>query len=122
MPDSTGRRILVVEDEMLIAAELEASLEDAGYAVLGPYPRVGMAIKAIEGRPVDAAVLDVNVNGEMIFPLVETLEARGVPIVFCTGYADLQATLDDLHDHPRISKPASPETLIRIVGELLAGR
>ena len=117
-----GPRVLVVEDEMLIAAELEAVLQDAGYVVVGPFPRVAQALAALAQAPVHAAVLDVNVNGELIFPVVEELEAHGAPMVFCTGYADLQASPARLRDHPRLSKPAAPEAVLRALDDLLGRR
>ena len=106
-----GLRVLVVEDEMLIAAELEATLEDLGCRVLGPFARVAHALAALEGLELDAAVLDVNVRGEMIFPVVEALKMRSVPMVFCTGYADLPSLPEPLHDQVRLSKPCSASSL-----------
>lgn len=108
-----GLRVLVVEDEMLIAAELEATLEDLGCHVVGPFARVAQALTALDadGLELDAAVLDVNVRGEMIFPVAEALKARGVPMVFCTGYADLPNLPEPLHGHVRLSKPCSAASL-----------
>ena len=69
---------------------MEATLEDLGCEVVGPFGRIDQALAAVQATAVDAAVLDVNVRGEMVFPVAEALKARGVPMVFCTGYADLQ--------------------------------
>ena len=116
MTDLDGLNILVVEDEMLIACELEATLEELGCKVVGPFARVGHALEALEGAQVDAAVLDVNVRGEMIFPVAEKLKALGVPMVFCTGYADLPNIPEPLQDQVRLSKPcaaASVEAALR---------
>ena len=116
MTDLKGLRVLVVEDEMLVAAEMEATLEDFGCEVVGPFARIGQALDALEDTLVDAAVLDVNVRGEMIFPVAEALKARGVPMVFCTGYADLPDIPEPLRDKVRLSKPcaaASVEAALR---------
>ena len=111
-----GLRVLVVEDEMLIACEMEATLEDLGCQVIGPFARIGYALDALDSTTVDAAVLDVNVRGEMIFPVADRLKALGVPMVFCTGYADLPNIPGPLQDQVRISKPcaaASVEAALR---------
>ena len=116
MTQLKGLRVLVVEDEMLIAAEMEATLEDLGCRVVGPFSRVTEALEALDGVDVDAAVLDVNVRGEMIFPVAEKLRARGVPMVFCTGYADLPNIPEPLRREMRLSKPcaaASVEAALR---------
>ena len=107
MTDLNGLKVLVVEDELLIAAEMEATLEDLGCEVVGPFARVRQALDALVDTPVDAAVLDVNVRGEMIFPVAERLQALGVPMVFCTGYADLPDIPEPLRDKVRLSKPCA---------------
>ena len=107
MTQLEGLKVLVVEDELLIAAEMEAMLEDLGCQVLGPFSRVGHALDALDALDIDAALLDVNVRGEMIFPVAEKLRARGVPIVFCTGYADLPNIPEPLRGHVRLSKPCA---------------
>jgi DNA-binding NtrC family response regulator len=111
MTQLDGLRVLVVEDEMLIAAEMEATLEDLGCQVVGPYGRIGEALDALHDTAVDAAVLDVNVRGEMIFPVAEKLKERGVPMVFCTGYADLPTFPEPLREQARLSKPCAASSV-----------
>jgi CheY-like chemotaxis protein len=83
------RRILVVEDEYLIAMMLRDALEDVGSVVVGPVPSVEKAIKTIAADPnIDAAILDVNLGGVMAYPVAEALVARNIPFVFTTGYED----------------------------------
>ena len=82
----SGRRILVVEDEMLVAWTLEDMLAELGCAVVGPAVRVNQALAMIGAETIDAAVLDVNLNGEKSYPVADALAARGVPFVICTGY------------------------------------
>jgi CheY-like chemotaxis protein len=82
----SGRRVLVVEDEMIVAWLLEDMLADLGCAVVGPAARVNQALAMLDAEAIDAAVLDVNLNGQMSYPVADALAARGVPFVFSTGY------------------------------------
>lgn len=79
-------RILVVEDEALIAFQLKAALEDLGYAVVGPAASLEAGWEARGRQDFDAAVLDVNLNGKVVTPLAEQLVKDGVPTVLLTGY------------------------------------
>jgi CheY-like chemotaxis protein len=80
-------RILVVEDENLLADELAQESAEAGAQVLGPAPTIELALSVLEGEPTpDGAILDVNLSGVAVFPLADTLIKRGVPLVFTTGY------------------------------------
>ncbi|WP_396593372.1 response regulator [Brevundimonas sp. R86498] len=84
-----GRRILVVEDESLVAMLMETILEDMGCIPVGAFATVDEALTEIaEDTPLDAALLDVNVAGREVFPVAEALKARGVPFVFSTGYGE----------------------------------
>ncbi|MDT7952611.1 MAG: response regulator [Acetobacteraceae bacterium] len=83
-----GKRVLLVEDEMLVAMLVEELLAELGCIVLGPYGRVAPALAAIETELVDVAVLDVNIAGEKVFPVAHALERRGVPFLFVTGYGE----------------------------------
>jgi CheY-like chemotaxis protein len=83
------RRILIVEDEYLIAAGLRDALEAAGSVVLGPVPSVSKAIEKIETEPqIDAAVLDVNLGGVLAYDVADAFLARHIPFVFTSGYED----------------------------------
>jgi CheY-like chemotaxis protein len=83
------RRILVVEDEYLVAMSLAEALQDAGSIVLGPVSSVDKAIKTIESEPhIDGAVLDVNLGGVLAYPVADMLIARKIPFVFTSGYED----------------------------------
>ncbi|MDQ8032991.1 response regulator [Bordetella genomosp. 1] len=82
-----GRRILIVEDEYMIAEFLQYELEDAGATVAGMVGNVDEALKFVQDAEVlDAAILDVNLGGQPVFPLADRLMERGVPFVFTTGY------------------------------------
>ena len=100
-----GRRVLVVEDESLVAMLLETILEDMGCVPVGPAATVEEGLQmASEGEPVDAALLDVNVAGKQVFPIAEALKARGVPFVFSTGYGE-GGLPDEWRGLPTLQKP-----------------
>jgi DNA-binding response OmpR family regulator len=84
--DTDTKRILVIEDEMMVAMGLEMALEDAGYEVVGPFGRLDQALDAARNGQMDMALLDVNVRGDAIFPVADVLAARGIPFAFLTGY------------------------------------
>jgi CheY-like chemotaxis protein len=84
-----GRRVLVVEDEMMIAMLIEDMLDDFGCAVVGPAHALDVALELAAAEPApDVAVLDVNVAGRPVFAVADALRARGVPLIFSTGYGD----------------------------------
>ena len=100
-----GRRILVIEDESLVAMLLETILDDMGCAVVGPESNIddGLRAATTEGA-LDAALLVVNVAGREVFPVAEALKARGVPFVFSTGYGEAGLP-DHWRGNPTIQKP-----------------
>jgi CheY-like chemotaxis protein len=86
--EMSGRRVLVVEDESLVAMLLETMLEDMGCVPVGPAATIDEALKLVDSETFDAALLDVNVAGQPVFPVARALEARGIPLVFSTGYGE----------------------------------
>lgn len=101
----TGRRVMVVEDESLVAMLLETILHDLGCDVVGPVSNIGDGLRAVAGETtLDAAVLDVNVAGQEVFPIAEALKARGIPFVFSTGYGE-SGLPDHWRGHPTVQKP-----------------
>lgn len=97
-------RILVVEDEMLVAMNIEDMLLDLGHEVAGLASRLGPALAlAVEGR-FDAAMLDVNLDGEPSFPVADLLAGRGIPFLFATGYGR-QGIEERFRDRPILQKP-----------------
>lgn len=100
-----GRRVLVVEDESLVAMLLETILEDMGCTPVGPASNIdeGEALARDEAA-LDAALLDVNVAGRQVFPVAAALKARGVPFVFSTGYGE-GGLPDEWRGNPTIQKP-----------------
>jgi DNA-binding NtrC family response regulator len=110
-PTLAGKRVLVVEDEYLVALVLEDVLSDAGCTVVGPFARVQDALAAAKVEVVDVALLDVNVGGEMVFPVAYLLEEKGTPFLFVTGYG--RAILPrDRSNWEACTKPFQPEQLV----------
>jgi PAS domain S-box-containing protein len=108
-----GNRVLVVEDEALVAMVVTDALTELGYQVVGPFSRPPDALAAIKSGPVDAAVLDINLAGTLVYPIAEELAARGVPFIFVTGYG--VESVDKRFAHvPVLPKPIERETLQRI--------
>ena len=107
-----GRRVLVAEDEFLLALELEAVLERQGCVVLGPVSTLDQALALLDGQPLDGAVLDVNLRGRCVAPLA-ALQEQSVPFVLVTGYADRQLSEPELCGQPRLDKPLDGEHLLR---------
>lgn len=107
-----GRTVLIVEDEYLLASDLTRELEAAGARVLGPAPSVENARALAEGTDrIDAAVLDVNLGGEMIYPVAELLEARGAHLLFATGY-DQPALPPRYAAAPHFEKPVDASAVV----------
>jgi two-component sensor histidine kinase/CheY-like chemotaxis protein len=111
---SAGGRVLLVEDEALVGMMMKDFLTEMGFHVIGPFGKVSEAIAAIDRERLQAAVLDINLRGEMIYSLVDELDGRGVPIVFVTGYgADV---VDRRYaNYPVLQKPVDSAALRRIL-------
>jgi len=120
-PDSPifGRKVLIVEDEMIVAWLLEDMLAELGCVVVGPAASVKQALAMIDAAPIEVAVLDVNLNGEMSYPVADALTARGVPFVFVTGY-DKERMLDGYRALPVLQKPFHRSELTDTLAQLLA--
>jgi CheY-like chemotaxis protein len=84
--NSRPLRVLLAEDEMMVAMLIEDMLTDLGHSIVGPFVRVEAALNAARELQIDAAVLDFNLNGENTYPVAWTLRDRGIPFVFATGY------------------------------------
>lgn len=112
----TVPRVILVEDEPLVAMMMEDLLTDLGCEVAGSFGSLGAALKWLSSQDAlpDGAVLDVNLGGgETVFPLAEALRARGVPFVFATGYGVLPS--GDYPDTPLIHKPVDQDQLLPVV-------
>jgi DNA-binding response OmpR family regulator len=112
----SSRRVLLVEDEFLLADDLAAAFVAAGFVVVGPAYTVAEATRLIEScGDLDGAVLDINLRGESVFPVVDALVSRGIPIVFTSGY-DRRMHDSRYKDAVRFEKPFDP---IKVVTALL---
>ena len=115
-----GRKILLVEDEMMVAMLLEAVLEKEGCTVISVGHLEQATLFATE-RAIDAAVLDVNLHGKRSYPVADALTARGIPFVFSTGYGDVEL-LRLYPNRPAFAKPYKPEDLIATLSSLILAR
>lgn len=118
--DGAGLRVLVVEDEWLLAAVLVEALAGAGYSVLGPVYRVKDALALIgDGDPPDVGFLDISLGQADSFPIARDLVKRKIPFLFLTGYskADLP---EEFRNRPLASKPVALPILIESVASLVS--
>jgi DNA-binding response OmpR family regulator len=112
------KRVLLVEDEFLLSNVLAADLRGSGYDVVGPFATVSSATDAVLSEPVDCAILDVNLRGELVYPLAEELLRRGIPFLFLSGYEALDLP-ESFRGHMRLAKPAGTPALLCAVEAML---
>ncbi|WP_176596187.1 MULTISPECIES: response regulator [Sphingobium] len=112
--------VLVVEDEYFLASDLSALLAEEGFSVIGPHGSLFGAVKAITEQRPDIALLDLNLQGEMSFPLMDELMARSVPIVIVSGY-DGQALPERYEGCTRVAKPYARADILGAIGKALVG-
>jgi len=116
----SGKSVLMVEDEYLIADALCSAFELEDVHVVGPFPNVASAMAALDdGATADAAILDVNLNGERVFPLADRLIADNVPIILTTGY-DSDAIPHSYEHLQRLQKPVHLHDLFGCLNGLLS--
>jgi len=115
-----GAKVLIVEDAVLLALELETGLSEAGANVIGPAYELEEAMALLD-QPIDAAVLDANLNGRSVAPVAEALHQRQVPFVFATGYGETGGAPFG-YDAPVIRKPYDVGQVAAAVAELLGNR
>lgn len=117
-----GRTILVVEDESLVALLLQDAIEEAGGAVVGPCFTFAEGMRAARTEQFDAAVLDVNLSGEDVFPAAEELTRRGIPFIFHTGHGDRAELRARFGDVAVCRKPLSMTELVNILARVAGTR
>lgn len=101
----SGKRILLVEDDFLIASSLAQSLRELGLEVVGPVPSLDEARRLAEDEHLCGAILDINILGGPSFPVAEALHQRGCPFIFITGYGSPQGLPPSLARARRLNKP-----------------
>jgi DNA-binding response OmpR family regulator len=113
-------RVLVVEDELMIAMLFESILNDSSECtVIGPFARVKRALEKARNEPLDAALLDIHLAGEPVFPVADLLAERGVPFAFVTGYN--KDVLPPLYrDRPLLQKPFRPQAVLATLAMMIA--
>jgi len=117
---STARsRILVIEDEALVALQLQADLESAGHKVIGPARSLKAGMSLAEREEIDVALVDVSLGRETSAPIADRLLARNVPFAFVTGYSDTAMLPEHLRAMPRLIKPYRLADVQRILAGLL---
>lgn len=120
MPDARPLKVLVVEDESLVALDIENMLEEMGCKVVASVPRLVRALDLASHLDFDLAVLDINLAGEVVYPLAFRLAARGIPFVFSTGYSTASVP-PELSDRPILKKPVMLANLKRAVAQARTG-
>jgi CheY-like chemotaxis protein len=116
-----GCRILVVEDEILIAVMIEETLRSLGCIVVGPVAKLEAALRLACNEALDGAILDVTIRGGQVYPVTEHLLARGIPFVLASGYGDW-ALPDTLQDQARLTKPFTTHELENHIRLLCRGQ
>lgn len=112
-----GLRILVVEDEFLVALEIERMMADLGCRIVGPVSGVEDALALARTETIDGGILDVNVGGERIDPVAQALIARAIPFILSTGYTS-SGISPELRDRPRLSKPFDDGQLAELMRQV----
>jgi DNA-binding response OmpR family regulator len=116
---SRGARILVVEDEAMVAMLIEDTLSDAGFKVLGPAATVAEAMAVLDAERPAGAVLDLNLGGDSSGPVADRLAAEGIPFLICSGYG--ASGVPPAHTgRPVLPKPYDPGELLRTMRRLLS--
>ena len=111
--------VLIVEDEALVAMEMEDRVTDLGYAVLGPAATVAQAHALLDRTTPDAVLLDMNLRGETAAPVAHRLERAGIPFALVTGYARMLFHDPLLAAAPKLSKPVTDAGLAQILVKLI---
>ena len=114
-----GRRIMIVEDELLVAMDTQALILKHGGQVVGPFSRIPAALDAIQSHGIDAAVLDINIAGTPSFAVADDLAARDIPFVFCTGYSR-EGVAPRFRTRPTIEKPIAEQELVTALNQVFA--
>ena len=118
MGELEGRRILVVEDEYFIAADLKRALNGAGAMVIGPAGDLQRGLALVRNEAIDAAVLDVNLEDSDSYPIAEQLAERSVPYLLLTGY-DSWSLPEDYQAVPKLPKPFQMRSVLEAIARLI---
>ena len=115
----TGRRLLIVEDELLIALELRSIVEQLGGTVVGPAGSVEGALQLLSETTPNAALLDVNLRGDRVTPVAQACRDRSIPFAVVTGYGRLELEEPLLQVAPRVRKPFDSRAIHKVLAIML---
>lgn len=114
---SSCPNILLLEDDLLLAMDMEDHLLQTGHKIVGPFGRIADAMDAIPRNDLAGAIVDLNLHGELSFPVIEMLQERSVPVIICSGYAELPELKSRLKGLPMLPKPWNAQKLNRLMQE-----
>lgn len=109
----THKTVLLVEDEMFVALDIQMTLEDEGWQVLGPFASVREALEFLDSHSADCAILDVRLTDGDVFPVAERLEKAGIPFLFHSGHADPKKLEQQYPSSLVCQKPCHPHALVQ---------
>jgi len=120
VPEGCGKRVLIVEDEAMISMLIEDMVLDFGCEIVGPAARLDHALTLALQADIDIGLLDINVDGSVVFPVADVLRFRGIPFIFSTGY-DFRSLPERFRECPTLSKPFSYDNFVDALRIALAG-
>ncbi|MEP9378551.1 response regulator [Aquabacter sp. CN5-332] len=112
--------MLIVEDELLVALGLEDNLRSLGCEVIGPVASLSEAKRVAETVAADVAILDVNLRGEYVYPAAEILAARGIPLIFCSGFIGTTPLPEQFAGAVRVPKPYTSRAIANALSDILS--
>ena len=119
--DGQKRRVLVIEDEALVAMLIEDMIHDSGDEMVGSACRLSDALVLAQETQADVALLDINLGGALAYPVADVLRERGVPIVFTSGYGSA-GLIERFQDCPILDKPFDQHSLEQAIGMVMRSR
>tara|TARA_R110002110_G_scaffold33636_16_gene115317 strand:- start:3212 stop:3583 length:372 start_codon:yes stop_codon:yes gene_type:complete len=117
----SGKRILIVEDEILAAMELTDILESRDCTIVGPVASLKDALPLAESSEYDAAILDITLRDGEVFPLAQWLRERHIPFIFATAYGSSAGLTEDFSDYALVPKPYPEQRLVRALNQAING-
>jgi len=117
-PRKNPPKVLIVEDEFMVALFLEQSLEELGFEIAATVANLDAALRAVEAGGFDIAILDINISGQMSYPVADALRQRGIPFFFSTGYQGTDIP-DPYGSFPRVHKPLTSTMVKAMVEKVL---